>query len=117
MDLFSEFILAVAGKIERIGGETTLEDKTTADLQSRGHFRLKLQNAVLKKMSEAIQQTGFCNKHEALVSIIAGLHREGKMPKDDVVVRSVSAPLLFKLLELTVELYLVGRQRRHCPTS
>ena len=90
-------MLAVAGKIQVgcIGGETILEDKTTADLKLKGHFRLKLQNSVLEEMSEAVQQTGFCNKHEALVSIIAGLHMAGKMPKDDVIIRSVctSTPL------------------------
>ena len=58
MHLFSVFMLAAAGKIERIGGET-LEDKTTADLKLKGHFRLKLQNSVLEEMSEAVQQTGF----------------------------------------------------------
>ena len=110
-------MLAVTGKIERIGGETTLEDKTTADLQLKGHFRLKLQNSVLEEMSEAVQQTGFCNKDEALVSTIAALHTVGKMPKDDVVVRSVGAPLLSRFPKLTMELYLVGRQKRHCHTN
>ena len=103
MHLFSVFMVAVAGKIKGIGGETTLEDKTTADLQLKGHFRLKLQNSVLEEMSEALQQTGFCNKHEALVSTIAALHTVGKMPKDDLVLRSVGALLLFKFPKLTNE--------------
>ena len=110
-------MLAVARKMERIGGETTLEDKTTADLQLKGHFRLKLQNSVLEGMSEAVQQTGFCNKDEALVSTIAALHTVGKIPTDDVVVRSVGAPLLSGFPILIKELYLVGQQKRHCLMS